>query len=53
MRYQNKNLALPICAEEGKHLPGSPELCTFGAFRSRVEELTPKDWDGECSVAHK
>ncbi|KAJ6486924.1 histidine phosphatase superfamily [Mycena sanguinolenta] len=49
MRYQNKNMALPICAEEGKHLPGSPEFCTLAAFRERVKELTPVDWDAECA----
>ncbi|KAJ7839577.1 histidine phosphatase superfamily [Mycena olivaceomarginata] len=49
MRYQNKNLALPVCAEEGKHLPGSPEFCTLAAFRERVKELTPVDWDTECA----
>nr|GAT42740.1 acid phosphatase [Mycena chlorophos] len=48
MRYQNKSLALPVCADEGKHLPGSPELCTLAAFRDRVKELTPVDWEREC-----
>lgn len=49
MRYQNRNLVLPICSEEGKHLPGSPEFCTLAAFRERVKELTPVDWDSECA----
>ncbi|KAF7349275.1 Acid phosphatase [Mycena sanguinolenta] len=49
MRYQNKNMVLPVCAEEGKHLPGSPEFCTLAAFRERVKELTPVDWDAECA----
>jgi len=49
MRYQNKNMTLPICAEEGKHLAGSPEFCTLAAFRERVKELTPVDWDSECA----
>ncbi|KAJ7136013.1 histidine phosphatase superfamily [Mycena epipterygia] len=49
MRYQNKNMVLPICAEEGKHLAGSPEFCTLAAFRERVKELTPNDWDTECA----
>ncbi|KAI0776494.1 histidine phosphatase superfamily [Irpex lacteus] len=50
MRYQNKSLQLPLCAEAGKHLPGHPEFCTLSAFRDRVKELTPVDWDAECSV---
>ncbi|KAJ7512066.1 histidine phosphatase superfamily [Mycena galericulata] len=49
MRYQNKNMALPVCAEEGKHLAGFPEFCTLAAFRERVKELTPADWDNECA----
>ncbi|KAI0073642.1 phosphoglycerate mutase-like protein [Panus rudis PR-1116 ss-1] len=49
MRYQNRNLVLPVCSEQGKHLPGSPEFCTLAAFRERVKELTPEDWDAECA----
>ncbi|TFK49423.1 phosphoglycerate mutase-like protein [Heliocybe sulcata] len=49
MRYQNKNMVLPICADEGKHLPGSPEFCTLEAFNERVKELTPGDWEVECA----
>ncbi|KAF5368046.1 hypothetical protein D9758_004503 [Tetrapyrgos nigripes] len=51
MRYKNKNMHLPICADEGKHLPGSPEFCTLAAFSDRVKELTPKDWEVECAPA--
>lgn len=49
VRYQNRNLHLPFCADEGKHLPGAPEFCTFAAFRDRVKELTPQNWEAECS----
>ncbi|TFK87495.1 phosphoglycerate mutase-like protein [Polyporus arcularius HHB13444] len=49
VRYQNENKALPFCAEEGKHLPGSPEFCTLTAFAERVKELTPKNWETECA----
>ncbi|KAE9396149.1 phosphoglycerate mutase-like protein, partial [Gymnopus androsaceus JB14] len=48
MRYQNKNMVLPLCADEGKHLPGSPEFCTLAAFRERVKEITPLDFEAEC-----
>ncbi|KAJ3782805.1 histidine phosphatase superfamily [Lentinula aff. detonsa] len=51
MRYQNKNMILPMCADEGKHLPGSPEFCTLTAFRERVKELTPLDFVSECAPA--
>lgn len=49
VRYQNRNMPLPACAAEGKHLPGAPEFCTLAAFRERVLELTPVDWDAECA----
>ncbi len=49
VRYQNQDKALPFCAEEGKHLPGSPEFCTLAAFRERVKELTPVNWEAECA----
>ncbi|KAH7910360.1 histidine phosphatase superfamily [Hygrophoropsis aurantiaca] len=48
MRYKNRNMVLPMCAEEGKHLPGSPEFCTLSAFQLRIKELTPTDWTAEC-----
>ena len=51
MRYQNRNMFLPICSEDGKHFPGSPEFCTLAAFRERVKELTPDDFEAECAPA--
>ncbi|KAF5383312.1 hypothetical protein D9615_005006 [Tricholomella constricta] len=51
MRYQNKDMVLPICAGKGKHLPGSPEFCTLTAFRERVKELTPSNFEAECMPA--
>jgi hypothetical protein len=32
LRYQNKDMALPIRAAEGNHLEGHPKFCTFAAF---------------------
>ncbi|KAH6891918.1 histidine phosphatase superfamily [Coprinopsis sp. MPI-PUGE-AT-0042] len=49
MRYLNKDMRLPVCADEGKHLPGHPEFCTLEAFKERVDQLIPKDWDAECN----
>jgi acid phosphatase len=49
-RYQNRNLVLPMCAEDGKHLPGAPEFCTLEAFTERVRELVPRDWEAECAA---
>jgi hypothetical protein len=49
-RYQNRNLRLPLCSEEGQHLEGQPEYCTLEAFVKRAAELTPKNWEEECAV---
>ncbi|KAF8908484.1 histidine phosphatase superfamily [Mucidula mucida] len=51
VRYQNKNMHLPLCADEGKHLQGSPEFCTLKAFRDRIKELAPVDWEAEFPVS--
>ncbi|KAI0944908.1 hypothetical protein AcV7_001582 [Taiwanofungus camphoratus] len=51
VRYQNQNLRLPLCADEGKHLPSAPEFCALDAFRERVQQLTPMDWEAECAPA--
>ncbi|GJJ10525.1 hypothetical protein Clacol_004751 [Clathrus columnatus] len=48
MRYQNRTLPLPICAEHGKHLEGYPEFCTLEAFKEAVEDLIPYDFEAEC-----
>jgi len=48
VRYQNRTLPLPACAEDGKHLPGAPEFCTLSAFLQRVKEISPKNWEAEC-----
>ncbi|KAH9477792.1 putative acid phosphatase SPBC4.06 [Psilocybe cubensis] len=53
MRHQNKDMTLPICAQSGNHLEGHPEFCTFSAFKARVKELTPTEWDDECLPAGK
>ena len=53
MRSQNKDVALPLCAEEGKHLPGHPEFCTMKAFQEGMKGIIPQDWEKECSVVSK
>ncbi|KAF5336555.1 hypothetical protein D9611_006525 [Ephemerocybe angulata] len=50
MRSQNKSVRLPLCADEGSHLPGHPEFCTLEAFKEGMKYLIPEDWDRECAV---
>ncbi|KIJ39004.1 hypothetical protein M422DRAFT_230848 [Sphaerobolus stellatus SS14] len=50
LRYKNKSLPLPMCAESHQHLPGRPEFCTFEAFKEGLSKMTPADWRTECLV---
>src|ERR1700733_8141685 len=52
MRYQNRTLRLPFCANPKDHYPGAPEMCSLEAFNRRIAELTPKDWAAECRPTH-
>ncbi|KAF8512657.1 histidine phosphatase superfamily [Hysterangium stoloniferum] len=51
MRYQNRTLALPLCADAGNHLPGRAEFCTLDAFRERLKELslTSDEFERDCA----
>ncbi|GEM10048.1 acid phosphatase [Rhodotorula toruloides] len=51
LRFNARNLRLPACAPEGKHLAGSEgEVCTFEAFKDAVRdvEVSMKEWRGLC-----
>lgn len=48
MRYRNRTLPLPICADPGKHLDGHPEFCKLQAFKEAIKGLVPDDFDAEC-----
>jgi acid phosphatase len=51
VRYQDKIMKLPGCAETGKHHPnGDQSLCTLAAFREAVDKQIPKDWAEECKA---
>ncbi|EPQ29696.1 uncharacterized protein PFL1_02916 [Pseudozyma flocculosa PF-1] len=53
VRYGDRTMKLPACADQGKHYEGHPELCTLEAFRGIVKELQhPKGWNWEqqCAV---
>jgi len=52
LRYQNRTLRLPFCANPKDHYPGAPEMCSLEAFNRRIAELTPKDWAAECRPTH-
>ncbi|KAI8097301.1 histidine phosphatase superfamily [Halteromyces radiatus] len=51
VRFNNKILQLPGCAEKGKHHSdsGDQSLCTLEAFKKIVQEQIPDDWTTECS----
>ncbi|KAI8070942.1 phosphoglycerate mutase-like protein [Gongronella butleri] len=49
VRFNDKVVALPGCAENGKHHDsGDATLCTLEAFMDIVRTAVPDDWDKEC-----
>ncbi|KAN0059671.1 hypothetical protein ACQY0O_008243 [Thecaphora frezii] len=53
IRYGDRTMQLPACADKGKHLEGRPEFCTLEAFRGIVRQLRhPQGWSWEqqCAV---
>ncbi|KAF7731246.1 hypothetical protein EC973_000662 [Apophysomyces ossiformis] len=51
VRYNNKVLELPGCADKGNHhANGDKSLCTLDAFKKIVKDSIPDNWAEECSV---
>ncbi|KAI8332391.1 histidine phosphatase superfamily [Chlamydoabsidia padenii] len=51
VKFNNKNLELPGCAEKGNHHSnGDQSLCTLEAFMNIVKDQIPEDWTAECSI---
>ncbi|CAO3620405.1 unnamed protein product [Cunninghamella echinulata] len=54
VRFNNKVLQLPGCAEKGKHHSnGDQSFCTLEAFKKIVEDQVPIDWTAECNINKK
>ncbi|ORX55726.1 phosphoglycerate mutase-like protein [Hesseltinella vesiculosa] len=50
VRYNDKVLELPGCAQNGNHhASGDQSLCTLDAFLAIVRDQVPDDWEKECS----
>ncbi|KAL9056634.1 MAG: hypothetical protein Q9162_002805 [Coniocarpon cinnabarinum] len=50
LRYNSVPAVIPGCTKPGRHLDGDPSFCTLDAFKQIVEDITPKDWRGECRL---
>ncbi|KAG9239243.1 histidine acid phosphatase-like protein [Amylocarpus encephaloides] len=48
VRYNDKVMKIPGCAQSGKHLPGDGSYCTLTAFKTIVDRYTPKHWKQGC-----
>lgn len=48
VRYNDRVLRLPGCAEEGRHLPGDNSFCTLRAFKEIIDKITPRSYKEEC-----
>jgi acid phosphatase len=49
IRYNDKVMQVPGCKAEGKHLDGDTTFCTLDAFKSIVDQYTPKNWHAACA----
>jgi acid phosphatase len=49
IRYNDKIMQVPGCKAEGKHLDGDTTFCTLEAFKSIVDQFTPKNWKSACT----
>ncbi|SAL96061.1 hypothetical protein [Absidia glauca] len=53
VRFNNKILELPGCAEKGNHHSnGDQSLCTLEAFKKIVKDQVPEDWTAECIITN-
>lgn len=50
LRYNDRVMKVPGCAQTGMHLEGDDGFCTLEAFKRIADEFTPKDWKGECGA---
>ncbi|KAF2124847.1 phosphoglycerate mutase-like protein [Dothidotthia symphoricarpi CBS 119687] len=48
VRYNDKIMQVPACKSDGKHLQGDTTFCTLDAFKSVVDQYTPKSWKAAC-----
>ncbi|OLL26103.1 putative acid phosphatase [Neolecta irregularis DAH-3] len=49
LRYNDKALKLPACAETVNHYEGDESLCTMKAFGDAVKKMIPNNWQEECN----
>ncbi|KAF2756906.1 phosphoglycerate mutase-like protein [Pseudovirgaria hyperparasitica] len=48
VRYNDKVMQVPACAQPGKHFEDDTTLCTLAAFKGVVDAFTPRSWKGAC-----
>jgi acid phosphatase len=50
LRYNDKTITIPGCAQPGNHLQGDETFCTMAAFKAIADEYTPRNWKRECDA---
>ncbi|KAK5210341.1 hypothetical protein LTR41_004009 [Exophiala xenobiotica] len=48
VRYNDKVMKVPACAQPGNNYQGDETLCTFEAFKRVVDGYTPRNWKVQC-----
>ncbi|KAF2864992.1 histidine phosphatase superfamily [Massariosphaeria phaeospora] len=50
IRFNDRVMQVPGCKPAGKHLDGDASFCTLEAFKSIVDQYTPKNWKQACAA---
>ena len=50
IRFNDRVMTVPGCKQPGNHLEGDESFCTLEAFKSIVDQYTPKNWKEECQA---
>lgn len=48
IRYNDKVMRIPACANPGNNYEGDETLCTFEAFKRVADGFVPKNWKVQC-----
>jgi acid phosphatase len=50
LRFNDKVMRVPACAQPGNHLEGDDSFCTLETFKRVVDGFTPRNWKAECGM---
>jgi len=48
LRFNDRVMYVPGCAQAGRHLEGDKSFCTLEAFKRVADGFTPRNWKSQC-----